>query len=277
MSINTFARPIKLEAAQYSSDMQKGVTRAKLVSAIDTHGKLKDVVLKLNKPNAIAGGAHRIGTSSASELICAMIARKLDLNVQDYAIVNVTQDFAETTRKINHQIGNLFLNNIGEHFGSIYDESLMDWKPTFDNHSQEVIKQLEDILTFDVVIMNPDRRKGNPNLMYNANRLVPIDHSLAFINILSPQGDYNNLIIPKSYDIRDHCGVQHLMNKGCLYRRILDKWQQRINSHNLSEIRTMLPYSWQTNESEIDKIFRFLDDRHLNFIDISNRLMEVLS
>ena len=24
MSINTFARPIKLEAAQYSSDMQKG-------------------------------------------------------------------------------------------------------------------------------------------------------------------------------------------------------------------------------------------------------------
>ena len=39
----------------------------------------------------------------------------------------------------------------------------------------------------------------------------------------------------------------------------------------------MLPYSWQTNESEIDDIFRFLDDRHLNFIDISDRLMEVLS
>ena len=277
MSTNTFVRPLKLEAAQYSSDMQKGATKAKLVSAIDTHGELKDVVLKLNKPKstATAIGAHHIGTSSASELICAMIARVLDLNVQDYAIVTVTQEFAETTKKINHQIGDLFLNNIGEHFGSIYDESLVDWTSTFDDCSQEVIKQLEDILTFDVVIMNLDRHKGNPNLMYNANRLVPIDHSLAFINIF--QGTYHNLIIPESYDIRDHCGSQYLMNKGCLYRRILEKWQQRINSCNLNEIRTMLPYSWQTNESEIDDIFTFLNSRHLNFVSISNRLMEVLS
>ena len=277
MSIATFTPPLKLEAAQYESGMPEGATRAKLISAIDKHGKLSDVVLKLNNPDATMAGAHHPGTSLVCELICAMIARELDLNVQDYAIVNVTQDFAETTRKINERIGDLFLDNIGEHFGSIFDKSLVEWNTEGGNHSQEVINQLEDILTFDVVIMNPDRGKINQNLMCYGNRLVPIDHSLALIDILSHRGSYNNLIIPEAYDIRDHCGAQYLKHKGCLYRRILDKWQERINSHKLSEMRKMLPYSWQTNESEIDKIFEFLENRHLNFIDISNCLMEVLS
>ena len=277
MSIATFAPPLKLEAAQYECDMPEGVTRAKLISAIDKHGKLKDVVLKLNNPDVIMEGAHYPGTSLVCELICAIIARELDLNVQDYAIVNVTQDFAETTRNINQPIGDLFLNNIGEHFGSIFDKSLVKWNTEGGNHSQEVINQLEDILTFDVVIMNSDRSKINPNLMCYDNRLVPIDHSLAFIDILSHQGSCNDLIIPERYNIRDHCAAQYLQHKGCLYRRILDKWQERINSHKLSEMRKMLPCSWQTNKSEIDKIFKFLENRHLNFIDISNRLMEVLS
>ncbi len=271
MSIATFDPPLNLEAFQYESLMSTGATRSIRIRAIDEHGHRKRVVLKPNKPNLRQKGAFYPGTSSACELICAIMARELDLNVPDYAIVNVPRDFAETTRQTDKLAGDILLKNIGKNFGSIFDKSLVNWNAGDNNNAQEVINQLEDILTFDVIIMNPDRRKGNPNLMSYGNQLVLIDHALAFIHIL-----LNQKIIPQNL-VHNHYATEYLKHKRCSYSRILDKWRDRIDSQKLSEIREMLPCSWQINKSDIDKIFEFLKNRHLNFIEISNRLKEDLS
>ena len=283
MSGTIFTPPLQLNAMEYIGEMSSGVTRAKLIWAFDKHQQPKQIVLKLNNPNARMQGAHYKDTSLACELICAVIARALDLNVQDYAVIKVTKDFAESVRNKNPLVSGLLLQNIGEHFGSVHNKSLREWSPRKYIDSQEIINQFEDILTFDAVIMNPDRREGNPNLMYDRNLIVPIDHSLALIKYLSNPMSFNSTILTppepllSQNTIEQHCAYLQLKQKGCLYKRLLAKWQERINRHKLNELRKMLPRSWNNNQDHIDMIFSFLENRHHYFEDVSTRLIEVLS
>ena len=109
MSSATFMPPLQLNAMEYLGEMSSGVTRAKLIRAFDKHQQPKRIVLKLNNPNASMRGAHYKDTSLACELICAVIARTLDLNVQEYAVIKVTKEFAESVRDTNPSVSNLLV------------------------------------------------------------------------------------------------------------------------------------------------------------------------
>ena len=272
MSIATLTCPLQLEAVEYRKDMPGGITQPKLVDTLDKHEQYKQVVLKLQNPGPPVGKGNFAGTSLACELICAVLARVLGLNVPDYAIVKVTRDFANSIH--DKSIRDLLLNNLGENFGSVYNPSLAMWNPEYRTRSQELLDQLEDILTFDAVVINGDRSVFKPNLMYRRNLLVPIDHSLA---LPVHQDRLKNLLLLPERNIRRHCAGQLLKRKGCSYRRILDNWQERINSQKLDELREMLPCCWEYEQGDIDKVFSFLKGRNLHFTDISTHLMGVLA
>ncbi len=87
----------------------------------------------------------------------------------------------------------------------------------------------------------------------------------------------NNPPLFPERNIRMHCAGQLLKRKGCSYRRMLDNWQERINSQKLDELREMLPCCWEYEQGDIDKIFSFLKRRDLHFTDISTHLMGVLA
>ena len=255
--------------------MSGGLTQPKLVDALDKHERYKRVVLKLKNPGPPVGKGHFAGTSLACELICAVLARALGLNVPDYAIVKVTRDFATSVH--DKSIRHLLLRNIGENFGSVHNPFLALWNARYVNRSQVFIDRLEDILTFDAVVINGDRQISNSNLMFRGNLLVPIDHSLALPVYLWEQDMLMNPPLFPPRHIRKHCASQVLKRKGCLYRRVLDNWQERINSQKLDELRKMLPCSWENQQGDIDKIFSFLESRDLHFTDISTHLMGVLA
>ena len=275
MSTVTLTPPLQLEAVEYRKGMSGGLTQPTLVDALDNHERYKRVVLKLKNPGPPVGFGHFAGTSLACELICAVLARALGLNVSDYAIVKVTRDFANSVNDKSRR--DLLLQNIGENFGSVYNPSLAMWNAIYQNRSQALLDQLEDILTFDAVVLNGDRNARNPNLMYRGDLLVPIDHSLALAVCSWEQDMLNNPPLFPQKNILEHCAGQLLKGKGCLYRRILNNWQERINSQKLDELREMLPCSWEHRQGDIDKIFSFLDRRDLHFTDISTYLMGVLA
>jgi hypothetical protein len=275
MSIATLTPPLQLEDVEYRKDMSGGLTQPKLVDALDNHERYTRVVLKLKNPGPPIGRGHFAGTSLACELICAVLARALGLNVPDYAIVKVTRDFANSVP--DKSIRHLLMKNIGENFGSVHNPFLALWNARYVNRSQVLLNQLEDILTFDAVIINADRSIFKPNLMYRGDLLVPIDHSLALTVHLWEQEMLHNLPLLPQEAIRRHCAGQLLKGKNRLYRRILDNWQERINSQELDELREMLPCCWEYEQDDIDKIFRFLKSRDLHFTDISTHLMGVLS
>jgi hypothetical protein len=274
MSIFTLTPPLRLAITEDWGIILGGQTRPGLFDTCDEQGQLKEVVLKLRQPDAVFGDGHYAGTSLACELICAVLARAVGLNVPDYAIVDVTQDFAESLD--DNPTRDLLLNNIGPNFGSVHDQSLYEWEAGDQVRSQVLIDQLEDILTFDAIVINIDRHASNTNLLYSHNLLVPIDHSLA-LSVRSWQQDMLVNPLPRlEINIREHCAGQLLKGKGCSYRRVFDRWQERIDAQKLEELRAMLPSSWEHQQGDIDKIFTFLKGRHRHFSDISTRLKEVL-
>ena len=274
MSISTLTPPLRLAAIEDWGITLGGQTRPRVFDTCDEQGQLKAVVIKLRQPDAAIGNGHYAGTSLACELICAVLARAVGLNVPDYAIVDVTQDFAESLD--DNPTRDLLLNNIGPNFGSVYDQSLFEWEAPDQVRSQVLIDQLEDILTFDAIVINIDRYGSNANLLYSHDLPVPIDHSLA-LSVHSWQPDM--LVNPPScleIKIREHCAGQLLKGKGCSYKRVFDRWQERIDAQKLEELRAMLPSSWEHQQGNIDKIFTFLKGRHRHFSKISTRLKEVL-
>ena len=274
MSIGTLTPPLRLAAIEDRGIILGGQTRPRVFDTYDEQGQPKEVVLKLRQPDAFIGNGHYAGTSLACELICAVLARTVGLNVPDYAIVDVPQDLVESFD--NNPTRDLLLNNIGPNFGSVYDQSLFEWEAPNQVRSQVLIDQLEDILTFDAIVINIDRYGSNTNLLYSHNLLVAIDHSLA-LPVHSWQ--QNMLVNPPPHleiNIQKHCAGQLLKGKGCSYRRVFDRWQKRIDAQKLEELRAMLPSSWEYQQGDIDKIFTFLEGRHRHFLDISTRLKEVL-
>src|SRR5689334_16239268 len=79
----TVEEPLRLVFFEYRDELPGGLTRPLLVAAMDEAGNEKKVVLKVREPDVREG--HFRGTSLASELICAVLARGLDIPVPDYA------------------------------------------------------------------------------------------------------------------------------------------------------------------------------------------------
>ena len=114
MSISTLTPPLRLAITEDRGIILGGQTQPGLFDTCDEQGQLKEVVLKLRQPDAVFGDGHYAGTSLACELICAVLARVVGLNVPDYAIVDVTQDFAKSLD--DNPTRDLLLDNIGPNF-----------------------------------------------------------------------------------------------------------------------------------------------------------------
>lgn len=269
--------PLRLVAFEYRKSMEGGNTKPRLVAALDNSDHTMNVVLKLRLPTTSVGvrEGHYAGTSLACELICAVLARTIGFKVPDYAIVDITRDFANSIH--DDSTRSLFLKNIGLNFGSMYHQSFALWPPRSDKLSQEVIDQLEDVLTFDGIVMNGDRQISKPNLLYRGNELLLIDHSLALpVHLWDQQTLAISPPFPEEH-IKNHCASQHLMRQGRSFRRVFDTWQEMINTQALVQLREMLPASWEHKPGDIDKIFAFLNRRNLHFAELSNSLTGVLS
>ena len=255
--------------------MEGGNTKPRLVTAIDEHDQTKQVVLKPRIPTASAGDGHYAGTSLACELICAVLARAIGLNVPDYAIVDISPTFANSIH--DSATRELFRNNIGPNFGSVFQKSFALWQPKAHTQSQELIDQLEDVLTFDSIVINGDRKMSKPNLLYRGDQLLLIDHSLALpVHLWKQQTLASSPLYPVEH-IKTHCASQHLIRQACSYSRVFENWEERIAILELEKLRTLLPDAWQHKPGDFDKIFAFLSGRNQRFAEMSNYLMEVLS
>lgn len=269
--------PLRLDAVEFRPIKMGGSTQPRLVVAEDEFHQTRRIVLKPRIPTASAGPGvgHYAGTSLACELICAVLARAIGLKVPDYAIVKITPGFANSIHV--DSVRHLFLNNIGLNFGTTFHESIALWQPMSHKPSQVVIDQLEDILCFDSIVINGDRKTSNSNLLYRDNQLILIDHSLA-LTVHSWNQQTLAKLPPVPEEIMEgHCAIRDLRGQGYSYRRVFDSWEERITTQELKELRAMLPAAWEHNAGDIDKIFRFLDSRNQRFAEMSDTLMGVLS
>ena len=150
--------------------MSAGRTRPVLLGAEDSEGKRFEVVVKLR-------GAELSTKSQIAELVSAPLAEMLAIDVPQAAVVDVPAGFEEI---VPPALASVFRASAGRNFGSIHlGTSFTTWA------AGRVPKgvqrdQAAAIFAFDLLVQNPDRRTGNPNLWTRSGRLGVYDHEQAF-------------------------------------------------------------------------------------------------
>lgn len=265
------APPLRLHAIELRGELAGGLTRPVLAIAQDDNDLEFQVVLKARVPDMKEG--HMGATSLASELICSVLGRALGLRVPDYAIVTVSPEFVDPIE--NPRVKGLLAANLGDNFGSIYHEGYVLWNPEDQAHIERALDTLEDVITFDSSVINGDRRREKPNLLWNGSEFLAIDHSLALPMGLWPDKDVAESPLFPEPLLRKHVAFKALQNRGRAYLELLARWD--ITDAVITELRSFIPATWETKAGDLDKMLGFLAARHQKrSLEITQHLVGVL-
>jgi hypothetical protein len=271
--------PFILKCTRIHKRLDGGVTKPLLVTAKDENGKSYKIVLKLRHPDTTDG--HFEGTSLACELICAILARFIELNVPDYAVVYLPRELAESF--LDEKMRRLIEKNVGKNFGTVFLPSVTTWVPRNAGESFDELNQMEDLVTFNSTIINGDRQLDKTNVLWNGERFFLIDHSCALpvhTQWSNEQIRFSPLFPENS--VRAHCTFKELSRHRqnaynfLYYTKLLTIWQKNISTDTLNNIRDLIPSSWEKNCGDLDKIFNFLEARPTRFADISDNLRRII-
>jgi len=267
-------RPLRLRIFEVGPRVPRGKTGARFAVAKDEKNRRYQVILKLREPGTPEG--HYKGTSLATELIFAILARTLGLNVPDYAIAEVRSEVAtgapdEATRK-------LLLRNVGPNFATIrLIPQPAAWDPSCRLLSENLRDAMSGIIAFDSISLNGDRKVSNPNLLWDgADSVHLIDHGLACpVYLWAPDVRERSPLLPDE-QLTKHCAHAFLVNKGRRYEILPEQWRRGIDQGILTGIRASIPLEWERQPGDVDAIFDFLLDRHVRLSDISMELRRLL-
>lgn len=115
--------------------------------------------------------------SSCRELLASFIAKELDMNVTEPALIHISSEFVDSLiGKDGYKNAN---NSIGINYGSKYFEGFMEFVPN-PKLNEKQTKQAEQIFALDIFISNADRRRDKQNMLTNGEKIIIFDHELAF-------------------------------------------------------------------------------------------------
>jgi hypothetical protein len=230
-------------------------------------------VLKVGKPDV--GAANNNGaTSMACELICSMLARRIGLPVPDYFIVDIP--FALGLVEPDPEIAKLLAQNSGKHFGCRHLVGFAEWNPLSTVRTDTTLNRLEEVLNFDSIILNADRRDANPNLLYDGTNFALIDHSLVL-----PTDPLTLALMGKDQlytddQVRDHCTFSTLQRKQRQFAAVSDQWKTEITANELNDLRAHIPIEWEENSGDHDRMFELLETRTPRLKQIQHHLWKVV-
>lgn len=135
--------------------------------------------------------------------------------------------------------------SLGSTFGSMYwPGPLTQWTPNV-LIPQELRAVALELVAFDVLIHNPDRRVENPNVLVSRQSLLAFDHGDAFSFLLPLLGSAIDPAVSPALDILE----QHVFARG-LGQKIpsLDRFRAAvaaITDEDLDAIDRATPASWK--------------------------------
>lgn len=189
--------------------------------------------------------------SLAREVYGALLGRVFDLKTPDIAIINISPllvDHCEDTL-----IKEKVLNSTGYNFGS---KTLGPGIMTFLNVPGEFINEALEIFSFDMLIRNPDRRNGKPNMFQTNEGFTIYDHELAFpysMPIMLLGNDPEPWNLRGDNIVKNHILYQFLKGKINLNFDSFTSNLSRLSDETLDMIHEQIPDNWKTNDLNIIK------------------------
>jgi len=256
-------------ATRFNKRMNSGRTKPSLLTCIDNNNNDIEVIAKFS------GGCDRGVDSLITESISAILASDLGLPVPRPYLIEIDQAFIDIIpdSEIKLQMGASSL--IG--FGSLkLPSGYYNWSTSQDTPAD--INQAAEIIAFDGLIQNPDRRPENTNCLTNGKDLAIFDHDLAFVTegvlFWKPpweHGGLDNLIWTQK-----HIFYDQLKRKSIDLERFRDAWAS-INDTRLQEYENSIPPEWLNNSHTATRIISYIRDVRDNIDDSLSEVSRLLS
>jgi len=162
-----------LKAVRFCRPMSSGRTKPCLLACADVSGVECEVVVKL-------GGQEMPPTSMVCEIMAALLARDLGLATPEPVVVEVDAGFHACVPSELPEWRQRFRESHGRNYGSLFVGGGTATWPVDRRPTADTMDTAADIMLFDAIIMNPDRRADNPNLLHTKSAIYVYDHEMAF-------------------------------------------------------------------------------------------------
>lgn len=216
-------------------------------------------------------------TSMVCELMAALLAKDLGLATPDPVIVNVGAGFHACVPPDYPEHRRRLQDSQGPNYGSIHLGTGTTTWPVDRRVTVELLGAAADVFAFDAIIMNPDRRQSNPNLLHRRDCLFVYDHELAFSFLRS--------IMPEDDRPWQRGGLAFLSQHvfcSALRGKVID-WRQRLErfaglpDDRLTSYLTAVPPAWNAEGRTARRIVEYLISVKGHAAGLVLNLMEVLA
>ena len=261
-----------LTATRYYRQMSNGRTGPLLLAAEDDDGKEIEVVAKFSK------GADIGAAGLAREALCAMLAIDLGLPVPHPYLIRIEPEFIASVRLSDSGVAAYLAASLPIGFGSCkLPPGFSAWM-----RDRAVAKDLRqvatEILAFDLLIQNPDRRADNPNLECKGDEFAIFDHEMALITegVLFWKPPWTPGGLSVGTGNRIHVLHAALKGKSSDLARLTGAWEA-IRDERFASYLTALPPEWNNANAMATTAVTYLRDVRDNIKAAMDEVRRVLA
>lgn len=264
-----------VRAVQFIKQMGSGRNQPLLFGCEETAGgDLIEVVVKLSSPQCGVGGLVR-------EAFGALVASDLELPIPRPLLVVLEDGLIEAVEETvpTHTVTAIKASRFPTFGCQLVGVGASTFSVGRTISPQSELEAAE-IFAFDALILNPDRRAGNPNLLYDARNFVIFDHELALNcagvgGLLNPAPWQPHSLTYLTQGESQHVLYRGLLNKQLDFAPLQQKWSA-LNAARLAEYAAALPTEWADHDTIIDEIIQYLSDVHANLESALAEVQRVL-
>lgn len=263
----------KLTATRFDACVpaESGKTRPFMAAAENQQEEELEICIKL------VGGCDLGVKALVAEAVSSMLAADLGLPVPEPFVVEISQDFANMIP--DPQARALANKSIGLNFASKKLPAGFHLWPPGRLVPKSLLPQAAEILAFDMLIVNDDRRPEKPNCLTNGPDLAVIDHEMAFPHCTSYIFGWSPLWELNALDERRNPTRRHLFHDSLVGKEIdfgsFEARFKRISPARFEEYFTSLPTAW-ANADGILKILEYLVEVRANFSSAITEIQKLL-
>jgi hypothetical protein len=238
-------------AIRFDRRMGSGKTKPMLFSCALHDGNEVELVAK------VSAGCDRGVGGLVSEAITAMLAADLDLPVPEPYLVRLNENFIETWS--DSEVYGLAKKSAQVGFGSKkLPHGFTTW-PAGKTIPQHLRVAAAEILAFDVLTLNDDRRPANPNCLCDGKSFAIIDHELCFITegVIGRKLPWELGALEYMMRPQSHLFSDMLRGRDVDLNRFGGAWEG-ITDARLVEYRAALPPEWANDNGVAEKTLGYI-------------------
>ncbi len=256
-------------AVRFIRKMTTGKTRPSLFACEAAPDREVELVTKFS------AGCESGVRALAAEAIAAMLATDLDLPCPEAFLVQIEPELVQAIP--DQEVAEQARRSASVSFGSLVLPAGFSVWPIDRPLLKPMIQTCAEIIAFDGMIHNPDRRPENPNCLYRGGEWAIFDHDLAFSNdmVIGWHPPWERSALDWLGRPGGHALIEQLRGKPADFERFKGAWDG-ITDERLAQYGAVLPPEWSAADPFVSQTLSYVGQLRDNVESVLDEVQRVL-